>query len=66
MKGRLMPKPKIKTEAAKHPTGIGTTIAAGLIAVLQSYGVTEFDGTTAALVVGAVAAVLSLLSPRFA
>lgn len=50
---------------ANHPTGIGTTIAAGLIAALQGLGVTNFDGTTAAVVVGGIAAVLSLLSPRF-
>lgn len=55
----------MKNTVSNHPTGVGTTIAAALVAVLQSFGVTNFDGTTSAVVVGGVAAVLSLLSPRF-
>lgn len=60
-----MSQPENPSVIQNHPTGVGTTIATGLIALLQGVGATNFDGTTAALIVGAVAAVLSLLSPRF-
>lgn len=49
----------------EHPTGIGTVIASALVAALQDQGVTSFTPETAVLVVGAVAAIISLFTPRW-
>lgn len=51
--------------AIEHPTGIGTSIAAALVVILQSEGVTHFGPEESAIVVGGIAAVLSLFTPRF-
>lgn len=51
--------------AEEHPTGIGAVIAAGLVVILQSEGVTHFGDEETAIVVAAIAAVISLFTPRF-
>lgn len=51
--------------AIEHPTGIGTAIAAALVALSNDNDWLTMSETTSVLVVGAIAAILSLFTPRF-
>jgi hypothetical protein len=49
----------------EHPTGIGTAIAAFLFALNQDNGWLYMSEETSIIGVGAVAALISLFTPRF-
>lgn len=49
----------------EHPTGIGTAIASLAVVLFNHWSSNDFSGEEAAIVVGGIAAGLSLLSPRF-
>lgn len=51
--------------AQEHPTGIGTVVGAGLIALLEELKVVEFSQEGTLLIVAGVAAVISLFTPRW-
>lgn len=55
----------MKRRLEEHPTGIGASIGAALVVLGNEWGWFSFSGAESAIVVGGIAAALSLLSPRF-
>ena len=49
----------------EHPTGIGTAIASALVALNLDNNWIYMTEVTAVLVVGAIASIISLFTPRF-
>lgn len=62
-----MPQPVAATRqvAANHPTGVSTVLAGALVVIAsKAFGV-DLSAEDAAIIVAAVGAVVSWLSPRF-
>lgn len=51
--------------AEEHPTGIGAVIAAAVVLLVQKLTDVSFSEEESVILVGAIAGVLSLFTPRF-